>query len=300
MKERTTDMKHDPKIENYLSTLERVLQPFPVSDRAEIVLELKSHILAALERDPQASVESVLASLGAPETVANRYLLERGLKPAKPPISPIFKWLAIGGVTTFAFMLLFFAGLTVWFTRHLNWNQLSERSFNFSMSSSLISGSKKFEVAKPKILLKFTNGKFDLTTSKEGLFKWDCKGVSSNGVSSTSNSSSNSFSNLTEQSGEWILDLSSSSGVKCDVAIPKGALFTLDGGNGKVAVDEPLFGVNIHLINGKVAMRPASGVLYRYSVSVQNGKLDSFESSTDPKAIPIEIKLMNGKISKDD
>src|SRR6187549_1830430 len=102
-------MTGDPRLESYLTSLERVLRPFPVSDRAEIITEIKSHVLSALERDPQARLDSVLSALGEPETVANRYLLERGLKPTKTSISPIVKWLIIGFLGTFA-MILFFIG----------------------------------------------------------------------------------------------------------------------------------------------------------------------------------------------
>lgn len=38
-------MAHDPRLENYLNSLERSLQPLPISDRAEIVTEIKSHVL---------------------------------------------------------------------------------------------------------------------------------------------------------------------------------------------------------------------------------------------------------------
>jgi uncharacterized membrane protein len=78
-------MSTDPRLEGYLAKLETVLGPFSASDRAEIIMEIKSHVLAALDRDPNASMDSILAALGEPETVANRYLMERGMKPTKPP-----------------------------------------------------------------------------------------------------------------------------------------------------------------------------------------------------------------------
>ena len=105
-------MASDPRLERYLTALERALKPFPVSDRAEVITEIKSHVLAALEHDPQARLDHVLAALGEPEMVANRYLIDRGLKTAKPPISPIVKWLVVGFLTTIA-MLFIFLGFLV-------------------------------------------------------------------------------------------------------------------------------------------------------------------------------------------
>jgi uncharacterized membrane protein len=109
-------MATDPKIDHYLLKLERTLAPFPASDRAEILVEIKSHVLSALEHDSNASVESVLTALGEPETVANRYLMERNLKPIRPPVSPIAKWIVVGFLGTFAMTVLLILGLAFKFT----------------------------------------------------------------------------------------------------------------------------------------------------------------------------------------
>lgn len=98
-------MSTDPRLENYLATLDRALSPLPVSDRAEIVTEIKSHVLSAMERDSATSLDSILAALGEASTVANRYLLERGLKTGKPPISPVVKWVVIGFLGTVALLV---------------------------------------------------------------------------------------------------------------------------------------------------------------------------------------------------
>lgn len=113
-------MIRDARLEQYLTSLERALKPFPVSDRADIITEIKSHVQSTLERNPQASLDSLLSALGAPETVANRYLLERGLTTTKPPISPVVKWLVIGFLGTLAMLLIFAGFLVTYFTPILN------------------------------------------------------------------------------------------------------------------------------------------------------------------------------------
>lgn len=116
-------MSTDPRLENYLARLEAVLSPFAPSDRAEIVLEIKSHVMAALDRDPKTQLDSVLAALGEPEAVANRYLIERGLQHSKPPVSPIVKWVVIGFLGTLALIVLSIALVVARFSPLLRINE---------------------------------------------------------------------------------------------------------------------------------------------------------------------------------
>ena len=96
------------KLENYLVRLERSLGPISVSEKAEIITEIKSHVLEALSRDETKSTDSILASLGEPEQVASRYLIERGLEPKKPPKHPIVKWIVLGFLGTVGLILITF------------------------------------------------------------------------------------------------------------------------------------------------------------------------------------------------
>jgi len=99
----------DQKLENYLTRLEKSLGPISVSEKAEIITEIKSHVLDAQSRDESKSVESILSSLGEPEQVASKYLIERGLEPKKPPKHPVVKWIIIGFLgTVFLILLAFF------------------------------------------------------------------------------------------------------------------------------------------------------------------------------------------------
>lgn len=100
-------MSIDPKLETYLNRLDKALGQVPVSDRAEIVTEIKGHVVEAQSRDPGKTVDSILASLGEPEGVANKYLMERGLKPGRAPRGNMAKWLTIGFLGTLGMVVLF-------------------------------------------------------------------------------------------------------------------------------------------------------------------------------------------------
>ena len=109
-------MENNIKLEQYLGKLEKGLGQIPVSEKAEIITEIKSHILDAKAKDDSKKIEDILAAIGEPELVANRYLIERGLKPMKAPTHPIFKWLIIGFLGTFAIIVLFITVLIWRFT----------------------------------------------------------------------------------------------------------------------------------------------------------------------------------------
>jgi hypothetical protein len=302
----TGNSKTDHRLETYLTALEKTLRPFPVSDRAEIVTEIKSHILDALERDPQTRLDTVLSALGEPETVANRYLLERGMKPAKPSISPIVKWIVIGFLGTLA-MLLVFAGFLV--SRFGSIVEVDGKRDHVSILNGLIKvdgekrmayidgdfgggGANEFDgnvklTSGQAAQVKFANGKFDIANSKDGTFTWSCKGLGSNAPTQTL------------EGGVFVLDLSPLLGSKCDLTVPPDVKFSLDGANGKVDFVEPRFPVSAHLANGKVSFRPDAKRLYKYDVGVSAGQSDHFDSSDKPEALAISIHLANGKISRD-
>src|SRR5690606_30737669 len=136
----------------------------------------------------QAQMDSILAALGEPETVANRYLMERGMKPTKPPMSPVVKWVVIGFLGTTA-MLFAFLGVALFkfsplFTIDGEKEQISilggmiqingeegtvrigESVISDGESWGSVPFSGKWELRKDKtrFLLKFQNGKVELKT----------------------------------------------------------------------------------------------------------------------------------------
>lgn len=307
--------KTDPRLEEYLSSLEKVLRAMPVSDRADIVTEIKSHILTALERDPEQNLDQVLAALGPAETVANRYLLERGLKPSKPPIAPMVKWLVIGFMGCVAMGLAFAALLVFRFSPILHVNEADEyvsilgglieidgRKGTFKVGPTSgewdetssedplenFNGSRPVGEAKAqKIRVKFGNGKVELRNSTDRDFGWDCEARTGSDEPRPA-----------EEDGVMLFDLGDLPGVKCQFSIPQAVAVVLEGSNGKVAVAEPRYDLDVSMGNGRVTLAPESGRSYKYSLSVKRGKVDSFQSSEDPKAHQISVKLSTGCLTK--
>ena len=95
------------------------------------------------------------------------------------------------------------------------------------------------------------------------------------------------------------MDLTERSFVRCDIKVPEAAKFVLQAANGKFEVEKPHFDLDLSAANGKVEFKPDEDHAYKYSISVANGKTDSFTSSDKPGAHEIKIKLTNGKISRD-
>ncbi len=114
-------MKTQNLIERYMSQLDQYLSHIPATEKAEIILELHTHIQDSLNNSDK-SVEEVLNGLGTPEEAARRYLDERGLSLSMPNLgsakSETGKWLTIaflGSVGLFmafsVFIMLFFSPL---------------------------------------------------------------------------------------------------------------------------------------------------------------------------------------------
>jgi len=186
-------MKHNPRLEIYLTKMESTLRPFSVSDRAEIITEIKSHVLTALERDPHGNLDSVLFALGEPETVANKYLIERGLTPVKPSVSPIVRWLVIGFLGTMA-LILFFIGFVIFeFSPLITLNdrkgttsffngsvEIDDRSENIIFRKKFTAGNFSGQgkvLTGQKLVVNFESGEFEVSSAKGSTFSWKCDGV---------------------------------------------------------------------------------------------------------------------------
>lgn len=304
-------MSTDPKLEAYLAALDKALGQIPISDRADIVTEIKSHVLASLESDPESTLAKALASLGEPETVANRYLMERGLKPGKASKTPMVKWLTIGFMGTFGMILLAFMVLLWKFTPILKVDEekgrivilgglidIDEKNGTLSIGSTRLhhdEDMKLLEGAKPvngekgeKILIQFGNGKIETTPSIDEQLHWRCK-----------YSGDLKTGGVYEEKSLIRLDLTPASGVKCEIQLPK-APTEITGSNGKIKLVHTQAALTLKLINGKVELMPHPNAKYRYNAQVNNGIMSGLNSSTDKDAIPIHIQVNNGKISSDD
>lgn len=299
----------DVKLEKYLHRLDKALGSIPVSEKAEIITEIKSHILEALSRDPSQSIESVLNSLGEPEQVASRYLLEKGLKPNKPPFHPIFKWLIIGFLGT---LLIFgiFSSILLWklspkFVMNnnigyfellngslkvkFNLNNDDETSIYFSkpdqnLSKSIIVDKNKFS----EINLNFAQGDIFITyTNKNELF-WNCE-----------NTHSDDKIDINEFEKEKIqIDMRNISFAKCKIQVPIVNKLVINGSNGLIHIENPLYITESTLDNGKIFIKPSANLKYNFNNKIVNGSIDKFSSVKSPNAIDLKTSVTNGNIIK--
>jgi hypothetical protein len=300
----------EPKLEYYLTALDKSLGTISVSDRADIITEIKSHILEAQEKDPNKDLASILAALGEPEAVANRYLMERGLKLSKPSKSPMIKWLTIGFLGTFAIGCLFVL-VVIWrFTPLISIDEQNERvtllggaidldgksesvkfgsGFSISGESRHFDGTKEVDLKKFKeIRIPFNNGKFEIKSSATNQLKWKCKVGGSQGAGS-----------ISEDNSVFTVDLSNTGGSKCELELPLGIKTVLEGANGKIDVERPSAELDITMGNGKVAISPDPDKKYKFDMSVVNGTVSAFESSPLKDAIAIRVSLTNGQIKRE-
>ena len=293
-------MTSDPTLERYLSSLEHALKPFPVGDRAEIITEIRSHVFSALERDPQTSMDTVLSALGEPETVANRYLMERGLKPTKPPISPIVKWLVIGFLGTTA-MVLAFAGFVM--TSFMPLLSVDEKAGTVTILGGLIhvdeadgdfsfAGAGRFKTSgsvpmtgRP-LVAHFGSGKIEMETSPNDELTWECQ----------SGKEATVEPKLEPQAVE--LDLKALGSARCEIQVPEGVKVAIDGSSGKLEVEGPKFDLDAKLTSGLIEFNPAEGTNYRYEVSATSGHVDEFLSSDAADARQIKLQVTSGKIAR--
>lgn len=302
-------MATDPKLEQYLSRLDRALSAISASDRADIILEIKSHVLDAHDRDPSKSIEMIIEALGQPETVANKFLIERGISPAKPPKQPVVKWLTIAFLGSFA--IVTFATLAfIWkFTPIIKVDEANNRvqilgglidiqdkegNLNLGDLISLADGpSQKIEgeiklnsKSVDQLKIMFKNGKIDARAEKGDVFEWKCK------IKGEHNSEK-----IAPKGKDFVMDFSAANGVACDVTYPEGIKAMLHGINGKIDVRDPTASLDVELSNGKVDIRLKEHKAYKFDSEVKNGKVDLPVSSKAPDAIKIKVRINNGKIS---
>lgn len=127
-------MPIDPNLESYLAKLDAALEQISVGDRAEIITEIKSHVLETQTKRPSQSLQDILTELGDPELVAKRYLQERHIQPRMPKrefsmlwLSSTIKWLVIGFLGTLSILVLII-GLIIWrFTPLVSVDELHNR-----------------------------------------------------------------------------------------------------------------------------------------------------------------------------
>ncbi len=299
----------DVKLEKYLHRLDKALGSISVSEKAEIITEIKSHILEAMSRDPSQSTDYVLNSLGEPEQVASKYLLEKGLKPNKPPFHPIFKWLIIGFLGTllifgiFSSILLwklnpkfvmnnnigYFELLNGYLKVKFNLNNDNETSISFSKVDQNLSSSIIVDINKiSEINLNFSQGDIFVTYTNKNELNWNCDITHSDDKI-----------DLNESEKEKIhINMKNISYAKCKIQVPVVKKLVVKGLNGSIHIENPVFITESTLENGKVFIKPSSNLKYNFNNKIVNGSIDKFDSVKNSDSIEIKTFVTNGNIVK--
>ncbi len=301
-------MPIDIKIEAYLAALDKALAPIPVSERAEIITELKSHIFSAQEKKPHQAIEEILKEIGSPDAVAKRYLDERGIKSsAKVGAGSWLKWLVIGFLGFFGLILLF-AGFVIWqFSPLVKVDGANEslkllgglitidgneenifvgnRPLKFRQGQkSIWSGSERVNFkTTEEFVFDFSNGKVNFNLSDSEVLTWNCR------------SAFGQAPNIQQKEKQLLLSTKDLMEVKCNIDVPKKLKIQFAGINGKVKVTAPQFSVRGELTNGEIIFVPRPSQNYDFANTVGNGVIGEFPKSTSGGA-KVELKVGNGKI----
>lgn len=295
----------EKKLEAYLQRLNMAMGKISVGEKAEIITEIKSHIIEAKENDPDASLEKVLASFGEPEIVANRYLRERGLKPVSAPRYPILKWVTIGFLGTGALFLLSLV-LLIWkFTPLIDVNEekgkvallgglisidKSEESVKFgdtTFKGKAESFEGKVDLQGDDIEIEFGTGTYKVYPYFDKEVKWKCKVADAKKIK-------------IEQTPSLKMNFKDTDGSICKISIPPGVNVKLKGQTGHVQIDKPKYNLDLELQTGNVTIYLDDEVPYEFDVQIQTGKAPTgLVNSMDPEAFKIKASVQTGLIEID-
>lgn len=296
-------MSTDPQLENYLSQLDQALAGIAISDKAEIITELKSHVQEAMNRDPRQNIKEVLQSLGSAEAVAQRYLLERGLKPSKKSSSQgsnFFKWLVIGFLGFFGIFCVTVVFI-IW--RFMPMISVDETKGNVKLFGGMIDVSGKpgssshgvqINSANPSfqgvkvikgtpVQMTFENGQVNLLTASDDKMMWKCD-------------SDSEAPELTESAGGINFNLPGN--VNCEIYMPKNQFLKVKGENGQIDLTKPHFNVDAHLEQGQISISPDESLKYVYDLKINTGHVDQFNSVSSKESLSIKATVETGSINK--
>lgn len=297
-------------LENYLARLEKCLMSTSVSERAEIITEIRSHVLDAADRDPTQGVRGVLASLGEPEVVANRYLLERGLKPSKPPKGPVVKWLTIGFVSTFGIAVVAVLILLSMFTPLIKVDEKANRVVILGGVIDIDGDAGKIRIGDTNLHSDKEKGKFEgtkkITPSKHREFRIDMEVGKIKIAPSIDDRLSFECNyrgkladhDLSESNGVVDLHIEASGGVDCNVKIPESLDLGVRVETGTVNVSDIKRSVSVEIETGELTFKPETKTKYKYDATVRTGTIESFDSSSSQNGVPVQFRIGVGKISK--
>lgn len=300
----------DLKIEQYLYKLDFNLAGMSVGQRAEIITEIKSHIRETMERDPARTIDTVLADLGAPESVAERYLVSKGISPVKPnKVGPLFKWLMVCAAI-FCFMVVAAGVAVIWTVNSVV--KVDGRNERVSLFNGLIDvdgkggrvkiGSLDLEDLKDEnrfhikgvsttenvklIKIPFNTAALEVRSTDDKEVRWDCHGA---GTGKTVNGA--------VKAGVFTLDLENIPLAECEIALPAGIASQFSGVNGAMEVKRPQNPMEISMNNGNVNIQRDQSRVYDFEIKVKNGKQDEFPRSSDKSALKMKVNIANGAVN---
>lgn len=320
-------------IEHYLSQLDRELQALPTGQRAEIITEIRSHILEASERDPSKNVQSILDDMGAPHVVAQKYLAQKGVKGWTP--SPVRNWLrifALGVAGMFA-LAIFSTVFMIWYFSPLV--HVDEAKGRVTLLGGLIDVNESTETVKiggmsmkgsitgDSFNIKGTTsgdsweeyettggsksaGEEDLTASKVKLVKipfnnakLEIRTTDTGNFKWSCKNMASANPPITVSAGVLTFDLEKVKMAKCELKLPEGVKAEIKGTNGTLELLKPAAAYDIKVINGKVGIKPDTSRVYDFEVKVVNGLQDEFERSSDKQALKMKVDVVNGVVKKE-
>jgi hypothetical protein len=280
-------MDKEVRIEHYLLQVDRELAGLPVSQRAQVITGIKSHIQDSLQRDELRGVESVLSDLGSPRLVAERYLNFKDALPVRSRRSGrLLKWLAVGTVAFFG--AIFILGMTLaWYLSpflkigDVVANQVLQGGLDVKGEEDLTDRHVQ------RIKIPFNTAKIRLGPAESRKLAWDCKAAV------------RSQPNVDLRGGVLTLDLDVLNFAKCSILLPTGTAVDIQGVNGQMEVESPRDHLNIALNNGRVEIRPDPTRVYDFEVKVKNGLQDFFPRSTNRSAVKVRVNVVNGLVKKE-
>jgi hypothetical protein len=303
-------MTVNQELERYLFRLDKALSGIPVSEKAEIVTEIKSHILDAMERNPNQSLSAILASIGEPEQVANKYLLEKGLTAKKPPRHPIIKWLVVGFLGTLGLIIAFIIFILWYFLPIYSVNKQTgeiailggaikvhdesitiydfEDFANRVKNNGILSGSATINLASINTAqILFNSGNFEIVqTTTQPHVSWSCEHVAMGEkviAQSVVNNLHMDFSQLVDAT--------------CVITIPAVKNLSIEGEGGNITLTRLISNSHTLLNNGNIFITPDPARSYIYQTQTMNGKMDNLISATDKMgAITLDAKVEHGNI----
>lgn len=290
-------MSTNSKLESYLTTLNEHLGVISISDRSEIIMEIKSHVMDALEKNPQKNIEDILKDFGSAESIAQKYLDERGIKrPVKhrSTFSTFAKWAFIASAS-----LMIILGLTLLIIVKSLTPFVDVRGDKVSLMGGLIHvdennfrlGSAVYEISgsysqagAQNLKVLASNGKIELSTSTANAITWDCNVDQVEGIQPVVNGATVE------------LNFSKYKDLDCSIEVPQKIATRAELSNGKIELSEATGNFDLSLQNGNIEISPLPTTPYNFDLQVKRGMLDNFESSKDKNAPTIKARLENGKI----